>query len=176
MERSAGLNRVHDGSDVVMDDVIDMEREKRRRFIAELRESNNAARAELDREIVERAHNRPIESPMDRDRRELAEFHQRLAEQREHEPARTARAPAAGIDSAEVDRRIRAAVLMVSREIASTLKQDGRALNSELRDLRTMLAETLKSFTKLSELVEDDSRGKSKGGEIIDITPVSRRN
>jgi hypothetical protein len=63
---------------------------ERRRFIAELRAENDARSAELEAEIIERAHTRPIESVMDADRRWLAEQQARFAEQRRRDAERKA--------------------------------------------------------------------------------------
>jgi hypothetical protein len=180
-EEGFGDLRVGDGNvviDMTDDDIDDgvvfgFEQEKRRRFIANIRAENDKACAELDREVEACALTRPIEHPNDRHRREIDERNARWAAERERE--QKAAAPAAADLLAEVDRRIRASALMISTEVASTLKADGRALNRELADLRGMLAKTLESFVTLSKQFEAEKHD-SDAGKIVDIAPARRAN
>jgi len=134
-------------------DVTSLEAERRRRVIQQARVENDQARAEIDFDNIARAFTAPVKDMLTRDREWFAERDARWAQ----EAAEAEREQAQGASTdllAEVDRRIRAAVLMASREVAAALKRDGRALDSELRELREMLTDTLRNFVALTKEVE----------------------
>jgi hypothetical protein len=157
------------------DDVIDMECERRRRFIAGLREANSASRAELARDIEARSMR--AEHPLDRDRREIAELHE------QHEAARQRQAEAASppaFDWNEVDRRINSATgeaaLLVARETANALKHVRASSKAELSDeVRSLRLELTALNETVVELRKTLAAERGIGSAVIDL-PMARRS
>ena len=123
-----------------MDDMTDMgdgvvfgfdEQERRRAYIASLRESNAAAHAALEAEIAQRAFSRPIESAMDKDRRELSEFYASLQEKRE------AKSKAADVNALATD--VAASFEATARAIQGLLGEN-EVLRKDMASLREEIA------------------------------------
>ncbi len=174
--------RADDFWHIVVSEMDEAERARRREIIIEAREQNSAGQRDLDADIVERAFSRPIEHPMDRDLRELAERDQRWAQQREREASS---APAAASQDWEAwlhDRLIaeRSFVLeCVGQALGQALRKERaaarRELTSEVRSLRLELTEAGETIAELRKAIAASNRGSS-AAEVIDLQPIARRN
>jgi len=160
----------------------DRERERRRQAIEEAR-ATLARVAHEEPDYLKLALARPVESQMDRDRRELANQYRRFEQERERE---TAPAATPEWESWLRDRLVveRAFVLeCVGTALGQALRKERavskRELASEVRSLRLELTAADDTISELRQTIGELRRTLDKGsgtGVVLDLPIASRRN
>ncbi len=162
------------------------ERERRRRLVAELRADNLERNAALQRDIDAAVFTRKIPRVMDRERAEIAAAEAERAVYREaqHRERKTASASPTAASHADWEAWLRArldeerafVLECVGTALGEALRKERAAAKRELGDeVKRLRVEITAADETIAELRRTIDAGK-RSGEVIDITPIARRN